>query len=92
MLTSGMVMKQTRSNNLRVVFFSKKPMKQLKLFNMVDPKYRVDLVLVPANSVELTAMQQKLNQWITTGQLVKYQTSVVGNTILFEIIRIKQGE
>jgi hypothetical protein len=59
---------------------------------MVDSKYRVDLVLVTANSVELTAMQQKLNQWITTGQLVKYQTSVVGDRILFEIIRIKQGE
>lgn len=59
---------------------------------MVDSKYRVDLVLVTANSVELTAIQQKLNQWITTGQLVKYQTSVVGDRILFEIIRIKQGE
>jgi len=59
---------------------------------MVDSKYRVDLVLVPADSKELTGMQQKLNQWITTGQLVKYQTSVVGNQILFEIIRIKQQE
>jgi hypothetical protein len=59
---------------------------------MVDSKYRVDLVLVPADSKELTAIQQKLNQWITTGQLVKYQTSVVGNQILFEIIRIKQQE
>lgn len=59
---------------------------------MVDSKYRVDLVLVPADSKELTGMQQKLNQWITTGQLVKYQTSVIGNQILFEIIRIKQQE
>lgn len=59
---------------------------------MVDSKYRVDLVLVPANSKELVAIQQKLNQWITTGQLVKYQTSVVSDQILFEIIRIKQGE
>lgn len=59
---------------------------------MVNSKYRVDLVLVPADSKELLAMQQKLNQWITTEQLVKYQTSVVGSSILFEIIRIKQGE
>lgn len=59
---------------------------------MVDSKYRVDLVLVPANSKELVAIQQKLNQWITTGQLVKYQTSVVSDQILFEIIRIKQQE
>ena len=59
---------------------------------MVDSKYRVDLVLIPADSKELTGMQQKLNQWITTGQLVKYQTSVVGTQILFEIIRIKQQE
>ena len=59
---------------------------------MVDSKYRVDLVLVPADSKELTAIQQKLNQWITTQQLVKYQTSVVSDQILFEIIRIKQQE
>ena len=59
---------------------------------MVDSKYRVDLVLVPTNSKELLLMQQKLNQWITTGQLVKYQTSIVSDQILFEIIRIKQGE
>jgi hypothetical protein len=59
---------------------------------MVDCKYRVDLVLVPANSKELMLMQQKLNQWITTGQLVKYQTSVVSDQILFEIVRIKQQE
>lgn len=59
---------------------------------MVDSKYRVDLVLVPANSKELVAIQQKLNQWITTGQLVKYQTSVVSDQILFEMIRIKQQE
>jgi hypothetical protein len=59
---------------------------------MVDSKYRVDLVLVPTNSKELMLMQQKLNQWITTGQLVKYQTSVVSDQILFEIIRIKQQE
>lgn len=59
---------------------------------MVDSKYRVDLVLVPTNSKELMLMQQKLNQWITTGQLVKYQTSVVSDQILFEIVRIKQQE
>jgi hypothetical protein len=57
---------------------------------MVDSKYRIDLVVV--STKELVGMQQKLNQWITTGQLVKYQTSVVGDQILFEIIRIKQGE
>lgn len=59
---------------------------------MVDSKYRVDLVLVPANSKELTLMQQKLNQWITTGQLVKFQTSIIGDQILFEICRIKQQQ
>jgi hypothetical protein len=57
---------------------------------MVNSTYRVDLVLVQANSKELVAMQQKLNQWITTGQLVKFQTSVVGDQILFEICRVKQ--
>lgn len=57
---------------------------------MVNSNYRVDLVLVQANSKELVAMQQKLNQWITTGQLVKFQTTVIGDQILFEICRIKQ--
>ena len=57
---------------------------------MVNSSYRVDLVLVQANSKELVAMQQKLNQWITTGQLVKFQTTVIGDQILFEICRIKQ--
>lgn len=60
---------------------------------MVDSKYRVDLLLADSSTnAELTAIQQKLNQWITTGQLVKYQTSVVGTKILFEIVRIKQQE
>jgi hypothetical protein len=51
--------------------------------------YRVDLELVAADAKQLTAMQTKINQWITTGQLVKFKTSVVGDKILFEICRKK---
>lgn len=59
---------------------------------MVNNIYRVDFILVEANSKELTQVQQKLNNWITTGTLKKYKSSVVGNQILFEIVRLKSGE
>jgi hypothetical protein len=58
---------------------------------MVNEKYRVDLLLADTSTnATLISIQQKLNQWITTGQLVKYQSSVIGDKILFEVIRIKQ--
>lgn len=58
--------------------------------NTVNPDYRVDIEIVSV--ANLTKMQQKLNQWITTGILVKYKTTVVdSDTILFEIVRLKDS-
>jgi hypothetical protein len=59
---------------------------------MVNTDYRVDLIVVESTQKELTAMQTKINQWITTGKLVKYQTKVLNDkAVLFEICR-KKGE
>ena len=56
---------------------------------VVNKNYRVDIEIVAVD--KLTQMQQKLNQWITTGTLIKYKTQVVDSThILFEIIRLKE--
>ena len=59
---------------------------------MTNPSYRVDFVLVEATPKALTEMQSKINQWITKKELKKYTSSVVGNTVLFEIVRLKGGE
>jgi hypothetical protein len=57
----------------------------------MESKYRVDLILVDTTTnAQLTGVQQKINQWITIGLLVRYNTTVVGDKILFEIVRIKQ--
>jgi hypothetical protein len=57
---------------------------------MVNSNYRIDIELVDADPTKLAQMQAKLNQWITKQELIKYQTSVVGNKIMFEIVRVKQ--
>jgi len=57
----------------------------------MESKYRIDLLLVDSSTnAQLTGVQQKINQWITIGVLVRYSTTVVGDKILFEIVRIKQ--
>ena len=60
--------------------------------DVVEATYRVDLFIVGKNSSELTTMQTKLNQWSTTKTLVKYKMTDVGDSLLFEVIRIKGGE
>lgn len=55
--------------------------------NAVSSKYRIDLELVDAAG--LMKMQTKLNQWITAGTLVKFETQDIGGQILFKIIRLK---
>jgi len=57
----------------------------------VASNIRIDLQKVDSsNSVELMKMQTKLNQWITTGSLVKFEKDILpdGN-ILFTICRLK---
>lgn len=54
-----------------------------------NPDYRVDIEFVEFS--ELTKFQSKLNTWITTGKLVKYQSSLNDKGVLFEVVR-KKGD
>lgn len=49
-------------------------------------------VIIQAVSLdELPEMQKKINQWLTTGLLLKYQMHVVGDKIVFNICLKKEG-
>jgi hypothetical protein len=49
---------------------------------------RVDLEIIPTGSA--TKMQAKLNQWITKGELIKYEIHTLDNDrLLFNICRVK---
>jgi len=50
------------------------------------------LELVSGTQSDLTKMQAKLNQWITTGLLVKFETQAMGDMMLFKIILKKGAE
>jgi hypothetical protein len=52
---------------------------------------RLLLELVSAEQKSLTAIQQKLNTWMTTGLLVKFDTQEIGNSILFKILLKKEA-
>jgi hypothetical protein len=53
---------------------------------------RIDLLLVEASQEALTKMQAQLNQWGTKGELIKFDMTVVGDKILFRILRKKGAE
>ena len=56
-------------------------------------KVRVDLFSVAlADDKALTAMQTKLNQWLTAGTLVKYQIHTTSTHALFNVCRRKDAE
>lgn len=52
--------------------------------------HRILLELVSATDTELKAIQQKLNTWMTTELLVKFETQPIGDKILFKIILKKE--
>lgn len=58
----------------------------------IDTTLRVDQELVSPESKALDKMQAKLNQWITKGELVKYEIHVLptGN-LLYNICRKKSA-
>ena len=61
--------------------------------NIVNNNVRIDFIKVDSdNQAELVKTQQKINQWITTGQLVKYEIHTQEGYILFNVCRIKSGE
>jgi len=45
---------------------------------------KIEIKLVPFDN--LIDMQKKLNQWLTTGLLVKFKSQVTPNGVLYEII------
>jgi hypothetical protein len=58
---------------------------------VVTNKVRVDLFSIACSDDKaITDMQQKLNQWITTGLLVKYEIHTTATHMLFNVCRIKQ--
>ena len=51
---------------------------------------RVEIVSVLASDKKgLTAMQQKINQWITIGKLKKYDIHTTGEYVVFNIAMVK---
>ena len=51
---------------------------------------RVDIISVPADEQEvITAVQQKINQWLTKGELKKYEIHTTSTHIVFNIARKK---
>lgn len=57
---------------------------------MVNQNYRVDIVSIEATDAKaLTEMQSKLNQWITKGELAKYEIHSTASHVIFNICRKK---
>ena len=53
--------------------------------------YRVDIISIPVeDQQELTKVQSKLNQWLTKGELKKYEIHTTSTHVVFNICRIKQ--
>lgn len=57
---------------------------------MKDCKLQI-ITVQGADQEGLTAVQKKLNQWVTTGLLRKYKTDVVGDHIVFHICLKKEA-
>ena len=52
--------------------------------------YRVDIMSVSCDDQKaITAIQQKINQWITIGMLIKYEMHTTATHIVFNICRKK---
>lgn len=54
--------------------------------------YRIDIVVVDATQAELTKVQAQLNQWMTKGELIKYEMHTCDNKVIFNICRRKGAE
>ena len=56
-------------------------------------KYRTVLIeIVCGDSKELLQTQTKLNQWTTTGLLIKYDLTASATHYLFRVLLKKEGE
>ena len=55
--------------------------------------FKVKIIAVPASDAKaITDVQQKLNQWITIGQLKKYDMHTAAEHIVFNICLNKKAE
>lgn len=63
------------------------------LFFLSCSMYRVVIETISAADAEtLKKIQQKINQWITTGLLKKYDIHTTSEFIVFNILLNKEGE
>ena len=63
--------------------------KRMETTTCVNPRYKVVMEIVKPEG--LKDMQAKINQWITTKQLVKVETQpMFDGSIFFKIIQLKQ--
>ena len=59
----------------------------------VSTNYKVLIEPISAtDTAKLREMQKKLNQWITTGLLVKYEMHVSGAIIIFNVALLKEAQ
>ena len=74
-----------------IIFFIIKISKDIFKFFIMD--YRVDIISVAADNLsELMKVQTKINQWITTGLLKKYDIHTTSTHVVFNILRNKNTE
>lgn len=53
---------------------------------------KIQIFSIPADDVEeLASMQKKLNTWITTGLLKKYQVHTTSTHVIFNVCLTKKG-
>ena len=53
---------------------------------------RIDIISVPADDqTAITAVQQKINQWLTKQELKKYEMHTTSTHIVFNIARKKNS-
>lgn len=48
--------------------------------------------IASSDETALKGMQKKINQWMTTGLLVKYELHTCGDNVIFNICVRKKGE
>ena len=57
---------------------------------MCSVDYKVEFINVKSDdAVNLKKVQAKINQWITKGELKKYEVHTAGDYIFFNICRVK---
>ena len=54
--------------------------------------YKIDIyTILASDQVQLTKVQAKINQWITKGELKKYEIFTTADRVIFNICRKKSS-